>query len=337
MNKNIDHLTDLQKYVTQHEGTEKPFTNEYWDNKREGIYVDVVSGEALFSSTDKFDSNTGWPSFTKPIEPKEIITKKDDKLGMTRIEVRSKSANSHLGHVFNDGPREKGGLRYCINSASLRFIPKEDLKKEGYEKYISLFEQKPDKKVKEGNEAKYTPRNSVLDDTHPASISSKEEKAILSGGCFWGMEDLFSKLKGVIDVKNGYAGGNVKNPTYNLIKTGLTGHAEAIEVTYDPKKISYEEILRFFFKIHDPTTLNKQGNDIGSQYRSAIFYLNDQQKEVAKNLIKKANDSGVFPGKIVTEVKEAGEFYNAEDYHQDYLEKNPYGYTCHKIRNEWEF
>ena len=135
-------LTPLEFEVTQAEGTERAFANKYWDNHKEGIYVDVVSGEPLFSSLDKFDSGTGWPSFVKPLESENIVTKSDESVFFSRVEVRSKHAESHLGHVFEDGPRERGGLRYCMNSASLRFIAKEDLEREGYEKYLSLFDPK---------------------------------------------------------------------------------------------------------------------------------------------------------------------------------------------------
>jgi len=161
------------------------------------------------------------------------------------------------------------------------------------------------------------------------------ETAILAGGCFWGMEDLFRGLPGVLDTEVGYTGGKLENPTYNDMKTGTTGHAEALKITFDPAKIDYETLLGFFFKIHDPTTPNRQGNDRGSQYRSLICYLNDEQKKIAEHVIAQINASGKWPGKVVTEVAPAGEFYNAEAYHQDYLQKNPGGYTCHYVRPEW--
>ena len=136
---NTDHLTPLQKKVTMEGGTERPFQNEYWDHKEEGIYVDVINGEPLFSSTDKFTSGTGWPSFTRPINEHMIDEHRDTKFGMVRTEVKSSATDSHLGHVFNDGPAETGGLRYCINSASMRFVAKADLEKEGYGEYLKLF------------------------------------------------------------------------------------------------------------------------------------------------------------------------------------------------------
>lgn len=165
----------------------------------------------------------------------------------------------------------------------------------------------------------------------------KYQKAILAGGCFWGMQQLIDQQKGVVGSKVGYTGGKVENPNYELVSTGLTGHAEAVEITFDPTKISYEELLKFFFTIHDPTTLNRQQHDIGTQYRSEIFYLDDSQKLIAEEVVKKANKSGVFKKPVVTKISKAEKFYSAEEYHQKYLKKNPYGYTCHHVREEWKF
>ncbi len=169
------------------------------------------------------------------------------------------------------------------------------------------------------------------------STELKYQKAILAGGCFWGMQELFRKVDGVVKTRVGYAGGKIANPNYKLVSSGLTGYAESIELTFDPNKISYEKILKFFFTIHDPTTQDRQQNDVGSQYRSAIFYLNDEQKTIAQNVVSQANKSGVFKSAVVTQIEKAGEFYEAEAEHQDYLEKNPYGYTCHFVRNDWKF
>lgn len=164
----------------------------------------------------------------------------------------------------------------------------------------------------------------------------KKEKAILAGGCFWGMEDLIRKLPGVLDTEVGYIGGNMENPSYEDVKTGTTNHAEAIEIVFDAEVLSYQKLLEFFFQIHDPSTKNRQGNDIGTSYASIIFYLNEQQKQTAEEIIDKIDDSGKWPGKVVTEVKIASKFYPAENYHQNYLENYPNGYTCHFIRTSWK-
>ena len=158
------------------------------------------------------------------------------------------------------------------------------------------------------------------------------ERAILAGGCFWGVQELVRKLPGVISSRVGYSGGDVPNATYR----NHGSHAEAIEITFDPAKTSYRQILEFFFQIHDPTTLNRQGNDVGTSYRSAIFYTNDEQKRIAEDTIADVDASGLWPGKVATEVAPAGEFWRAEPEHQDYLERYPRGYTCHFIRPEWK-
>ncbi len=161
-------------------------------------------------------------------------------------------------------------------------------------------------------------------------------RAILAGGCFWGMEDLFRKQNGVLDTRVGYTGGHTEKPTYPDLCRGNTGHAEAIEITFDETETSFRDLLIFFFRMHNPTTPNQQGNDRGSQYRSAIFYETEDQKEIAKKLIEQIDEANFLSGKIVTEVTKATTFYPAEEDHQDYLEKNPNGYTCHFVRDNWQ-
>ncbi|SFA90142.1 peptide-methionine (S)-S-oxide reductase [Poseidonocella pacifica] len=158
-----------------------------------------------------------------------------------------------------------------------------------------------------------------------------EERAVLAGGCFWGMQDLIRKMEGVLRTRVGYSGGDVPNATYRDHGT----HAEAIEITFDPERISYRKILEFFFQIHDPTTKDRQGNDLGMSYRSAIFYENEEQKAVALDTIADVDASGLWPGKVVTEVEPVGDFWEAEPEHQDYLLRNPGGYTCHFARPGW--
>ena len=302
-------LSSEQFAVTQQCGTEPAFHNAYWDNHKPGIYVDVVSGEPLFSSLDKFDSGTGWPSFTKPVNGTDVVEKKDSTFGMVRTEVRSKAADSHLGHLFDDGPADKGGLRYCINSAALKFIPVEEMDQAGYGEYLQPF-------VKAG-----------------LVKAPVRETAILAGGCFWGMEEIIRKIPGVIKTTVGYSGGTTANPTYEAVCTGTTGHAESIQVEFDSTRLSYETLLDYFFRMHDPTTLNRQHNDVGTQYRSAIFYANDAQKKTADAVKARWDKSGKFSRPITTEISAAGKFYPAEDYHQKYLVKNPGGYTCHVLRD----
>ena len=158
------------------------------------------------------------------------------------------------------------------------------------------------------------------------------EIATLAGGCFWGMEEIIREIPGVIDTTVGYTGGGTKNPVYETVKVGNTGHAESIEVKFDPNKISFHDLLGYFFRMHNPTTANRQGGDVGSQYRSAIFFHSEMQKEVAQQVIQEVDKSKRWPAPIVTQVLPAKEFYSAEAYHQDYLQKNPGGYTCHILR-----
>ncbi len=163
-------------------------------------------------------------------------------------------------------------------------------------------------------------------------MSTQTETALLAGGCFWGMQDLLRRYPGVLSTRVGYSGGDVENATYRNHGT----HAEAIEIVFDPQLISYRQILEFFFQIHDPSTANRQGNDVGLSYRSAIFYLSNEQKRVAEDTVKDVDASGIWPGKVVTEIAPAGAFWEAEPEHQDYLERFPNGYTCHFIRPNWK-
>ncbi len=284
-------LTPEQYRVVKENGTEAPFRNAFWNSKAQGIYVDVVSGEPLFSSTDKFDSGTGWPSFTQPINTKAVTEKHDTTHGMERTEVRSSKADSHLGHVFDDGPGETK-LRYCINSASLRFVPVEEMEAAGYGNYLYLF---PNRKI-------------------------ATQTAIFGAGCFWGVEETFRHLKGVTKTTVGYSGGTTPNPTYQDVCSDETGHAEVVQIEYDPARVSYSTLLDVFWANHDPTTLNRQGPDVGTQYRSIIFYSSPEQKEEAER--SKEQQHLKLNRPIVTEIVPAQTFFPAEEYHQRYLEKH---------------
>jgi peptide methionine sulfoxide reductase msrA/msrB len=330
-------LTPEQYAVTQECGTEPPFRNAYWDHHEPGIYVDVVSGEPLFSSTDKFDSGSGWPSFTRPVEA-NVVEKRDGSHGMIRKEVRSRQGDSHLGHVFDDGPSDRGGQRYCINSASLRFVPASRLEAEGYGAYARLFARAggngaPGAAAGAPEKSAAASGKAAAPQEKAAAKAPDREVAILAGGCFWGMEDLLRKIPGVLETEAGYTGGWVPNPRYEDTHGSKSGHAEAVRVVFDPRTLSYQDLLeKWFFRMHDPTTENRQGNDVGTQYRSAIFYADDAQRAAAEAAKKRVQASGKWKGTIVTEIVKASAWYPAEDYHQDYLQKNPGGYTCHFLR-----
>jgi peptide methionine sulfoxide reductase msrA/msrB len=267
--------------VAREADTERAFTGTMWNSEAKGTYYCAACGYKLFKSTQKFTSSCGWPSFFEQLNKESITFKADNSYGMQRVEALCGRCNSHLGHLFDDGP-EPTGKRYCMNAISLDFVP-----------------------------------DSVANES-----KGNLETIVLGGGCYWCVEAVYDNLQGVKSVYSGFAGGTVENPSYEEVCTGKTGAAEVVEITYDKSITNLDEIFKVFFTVHDPTTLNRQGADVGTQYRSAIFYKNEDQKKTAQSIIDELNASKVYSSKIVTTLEPFKKFYKAEEYHQNYYENN---------------
>lgn len=289
-------LTAEQYRVLRKSGTERAYTGKYNNHWEKGVYVCAACGTELFGSESKYDHGSGWPSFTSTAQEKHINYRNDYSLFTKRIEVRCAVCDSHLGHVFDDGPSPTN-KHFCINSMALDF---------------KLTESEA-----EGQENPPSEKDSET----KTEQNKKQEIATFAAGCFWGVEHKFRQLEGVLSTRVGYSGGDVKNPTYQLVCTDKTGHAESVEITYEPSVISYETLLDNFFALHDPTQLNRQGPDVGSQYRSVVFYHDEHQKQEALKKIEALEESGRFGKPIATQIVPAEEFYEAETYHQQYYEK----------------
>jgi len=270
-------LSAEQYRIAREEATERSFCGIFHDNHKDGLYSCVCCGLPLYRSDAKFESGTGWPSFFQPVANVNIGSTVDRSFGMTRTEIHCVRCDSHLGHVFEDGPAPTG-MRHCINSASLIFLE--------------------------------------------TGVKPVREKVVLGAGCFWGVEATFAAVKGVTNTRVGYSGGVKKNPTYEDVCSHTTGHAEVVEVEYDPAQISFDKLLDVFWENHDPTTGHRQGPDVGSQYRSAIFFTTPGQEATARASAARLQESGKLSRPITTEILLATPFYAAEDYHQKYYAKH---------------
>jgi peptide methionine sulfoxide reductase msrA/msrB len=273
-------LTPEQYHVTREKGTERAFSSEMCSLFEPGRYSCVCCGTLLFDAGEKFESGTGWPSFTQPVKANAIAYHLDNAFGMQRVETVCNTCDAHLGHVFPDGP-PPSGLRYCMNAVALQ------------------------------------------------KAATGAHLATLGGGCFWCTEAIFEQLEGVSRVVSGYSGGDTADPSYQAVCSGQTGHAEVVQITFDPAVISYADLVRIHLSTHNPTTPDQQGADRGTQYRSIILAHDTEQERVAREVI--AEMAPAFDAPIVTRVQPFETFYPAEGYHQDYYSSDPRKPYCNAV------
>ncbi len=295
----INKLTPEEERVIIDKGTELPFTGKYDNFTAAGVYTCKRCGAELFRSKDKFDAGCGWPSFDDAIPGAVKMTPDPD--GM-RTEITCARCGAHLGHVFMGEHFTPKNARYCVNSISMNFTPAPE-----------TMGTQPARS-----------QNATTQNVSSKEVSS--QKAYFAGGCFWGTEYWLEKAPGVISAKVGYMGGHIPNPTYEQVCSDTTGYAETTELIFDPNKTNYETLARLFFEIHDPTEMNRQGPDVGDQYRSEIFYVDENQKQIAGKLISILKDKGF---NVVTKLAGADKFWEAEKYHQNYYAHNGKKPYCH--------
>ena len=304
--QNMKPLTPEEERVIVRKGTETPFSGKYYLHDEDGTYRCRRCGAPLYRSQDKFDAGCGWPSFDDEIPG--AVRREPDADGR-RTEILCAKCGAHLGHVFTDEGFTAKNTRHCVNSLSLDFVP------------AAI----PTMPVAEPAAASAEKPENTSSAEPPKSVQT--ERAIFAGGCFWGVEYMLGKVDGVKSIRSGYIGGHTENPTYEQVCSHKTGHAEAVEVEFDPSKVSYETLARLFFEIHDPTQLDGQGPDLGDQYRSEIFYTTPEQKEVAERLIRILKEKGYS---VVTDVTPASRFWPAEQYHQNYYNRKGTQPYCHR-------
>lgn len=288
-------LTPEEERVILNKGTERPFIGTYTDFFESGVYVCKQCEAPLYKSDDKFHSNCGWPSFDDEIEG--AVERVPDADG-SRTEIVCANCKGHLGHVFLGEGFTAKETRHCVNSISLKFLSSEELKKRS-----------------------------------ESASEADTAVAIFASGCFWGTEYYFERKEGVLKTEVGYIGGTIDNPTYREVCTGTTGHAEATRVYYNPNVVSYEDLAKLFFETHDPSQVNRQGPDIGTQYRSAVFVQNEAEKAIIIDLVAQLKDQGID---VVTQIANASTFYIAEDYHQQYYTDKGTTPYCHFYQKKFK-